>query len=91
MKEILTKKYGKPWSDRTTWDNDLFKNDRSQWGLAVSIGHLSYGALWDTSKTFITLVLNGDNYEITLLAAYDSRELKEWADKIKEEKDKSKF
>jgi len=91
LKEILAKKYGKPWSDRTTWDNDLFKNDRSQWGLAVSIGHLSYGALWDTSKTYITLGLSGDNYEITLLAAYDSRELKEWADKIKEEKAKSKF
>jgi hypothetical protein len=47
--------------------------------------------LWDTSKTYITLGLSGDNYEITLLAAYDSRELKEWADKIKEEKAKSKF
>ncbi|GAI82346.1 unnamed protein product [marine sediment metagenome] len=91
LKGILTKKYGKPKSDRTTWDNDLFKNDRSQWGLAVSIGHLSYGTMWETSNTYITLILNGDNYEITLLAAYDSRKLKNWADKIKNETDKSKF
>ena len=91
LKEILTKKYGKPWSDRTTWDNDLFKDDRSQWGLAVSIGHLSYGTLWDTPKTYITLGLSGDNYEISLLVAYDSIELKEWVKKIKEEKAKSKF
>jgi len=91
LKEILAKKYGKPKSDRTTWDNDLYKNDRSKWGFAVSLGHLSYGAIWETSNTFITLVLNGDNYEITLLAAYDSRKLKNWVDKIKNEIDKSKF
>jgi hypothetical protein len=91
LKEILAKKYGKPWSDRTTWDNDLFKNDRSQWGLAVSIGHLSYGTIWDTSNTHVTLGLSGDNYEISLLVAYDSRELEKWVDEIKEEKAKSKF
>ncbi|MBA7515713.1 hypothetical protein ES705_07756 [subsurface metagenome] len=91
LKEILTKKYGKPWSDRTTWDNDLFKDDRSQWGLAVSIGHLSYGNIWETSTTYITLWLDGDNYEISLGVAYDSVELKEWVKKIKEEKAKSKF
>jgi len=91
LKEILTKKYGKPKTDRTTWDNDLFKDDRSQWGLAVSIGHLSYGNIWETSKTYITLRLDGDNYEISLIVAYDSRKLKNWVDKIKSEKDKSKF
>jgi len=91
LKEILTKKYGKPKSDRTTWDNDLFKNDRSQWGLAVSIGHLTYGAIWEIPKTYITLRLDGDNYEISLIAAYDSRKLKSWVDKIKSETDKSNF
>ena len=91
LKEILTKKYGKPKTDRITWDNDLFKNDMSQWGLAVSIGHLSYGNIWETSTTYITLGLNGDNYEISLIAAYDSRKLKNWADKIKSEKNKSNF
>ncbi len=91
LKEILTKEYGKPKTDRMAWDNDLFKNDRSQWGLAVSIGHLSYGNIWETSTTYITLRLDGDNYEISLVAAYDSRKLKNWADKIKSEKNKSIF
>jgi len=91
LKEILTKKYGKPLTDRITWDDDLFKNDRSQWGLAVSIGDLSYGATWETSTTYITLRLWGDNYEISLVLAYDSRELEEWVKKIKEERAKSEF
>jgi len=91
LKEILTEKYGKPKSDRTTWHNDLYKSDRSEWGFAVSLGHLSYGAIWETPKTYITLVLNGDNYKINLLIAYNSVELDEWVDKIKEEKAKKDF
>ena len=91
LKKTLTEKYGKPLTDRTTWDDDLFKNDRSEWGLAISIGDLSYGATWETSTTYITLRLNGDNYEISLVLAYDSRELEEWVKKIKEEQEKSQL
>jgi len=75
LKELLIKQYGKPLTDRTTWDSDLYKDDRSEWGFAVSLGHLSYGATWETSATYITLGLNGDNYKINLLLAYDSKEL----------------
>ena len=59
--------------------------------MAVSVGHLLYAVQWETSTTYITLGLNGDNYEISLIAAYDSRKLKNWADKIKSEKNKSNF
>jgi len=75
LKELLIKQYGKPLTDRTTWDSDLYKDDISEWGFAVSLGHLSYGATWETSATYITLGLNGDNYKINLLLAYDSKEL----------------
>jgi len=91
LKDILIKEYGKPKSDRMTWDNDLYKDDRSEWGFAVSLGHLSYGNIWETSNTYITLGLNGDNYKINLIVSYDSRKLKNWADKIKSEKNKSNF
>ena len=91
LKEILTKKYGKPKKDEKIWDNELYKDDRSSWGLAVSVGHLAYGASWETSTTEIVLRLSGDNYKISLILAYDSKELKEWANKIKEEKAKSNF
>jgi len=92
LKEILTKKYGKPKSDLGTfWKNDLFKDDKSKWGMAISVGHLVYGVQWETPTTKITLKLSGDNYKIMLIIAYDSKELKEWANKIKEERAKSKF
>jgi hypothetical protein len=84
FKELLTKKYGKPKKDVVTWKNDLFKNNKQEWGTAISIGHLSYVTLWETSTTEIGLALGGDNYEIWLAVGYDSKKLKEWAKEIKE-------
>ncbi|GAH71775.1 unnamed protein product, partial [marine sediment metagenome] len=91
LKETLTKKYGKPKFDKVTWDDDLYKDDRSHWGFAVSLGHLDYFSSWETSTTYISLRLNGDNYKISLVIAYESRELEEWVKRIEEEKAKSKF
>lgn len=91
LKEILTKKYGEPQTDLIIWKNDLFKNKKQDWGTAISIGHLVYRASWNTSTSTIILVLGGDNYQISLGISYDSKELDEWANKIKEEKAKSKF
>ena len=91
LKEILTKKYDKPVLDKKIWENDLFKDDRSSWGLAVSVGHLKYFSSWETSTTYINLGIDGDNYKISLTIGYYSKELEEWADKILEEKAKSNF
>ena len=91
LKEILIKKYGKPLTEGRTWDNDLYKDDKSEWGFAISLGHLSYGATWETSTTHISLGLNGDNYKINLLLAYDSKELKAWIKQIKEKETSKEF
>jgi hypothetical protein len=32
VKEILIKKYGKPISDDVDWDNELYRDDKSEWG-----------------------------------------------------------
>lgn len=89
LKELFTKKYGKPKREEVIWKNDLFKNKKQDWGTAISIGHLGYVATWETPTTEIGMVLAGNNYEIFLSVGYKSKELKEWADKIKEEKAKS--
>ncbi len=91
VKEILTKKYGKPKRDVVTWKNDLFKNKKQDWGTAISIGHLVYVSIWETPTTEIGMALGGNNYEIFLSVGYDSKELEEWVKKIKEEKAKDKF
>jgi len=100
LKEILIKKYGEPDKKKLLtlygrgeiyWRDDLFKDDRSEWGFAISLGDLSYSSIWETPTTRIALILDGDNYEINLRIIYISRELEEWANKIIEEKAKSDF
>ena len=89
LKEILIKKYGKPIGNRVRWENDLYKDDKNEWGMAISIGDLEYWAWWKTPTTEICLLLTGDNYKITLDIHYHSKKLKEWANKIKEDKAKN--
>jgi len=71
----LKNKYGPPKKDDTFWKNDLYKEDPSNWGLAVAVGHLSKYTGWETSRSSIILVLTGDNYTIDLEIEYSSQEL----------------
>jgi len=95
LKELLTKKYGKPSKKKLLslydreeiyWGYELYKDDEGDWGLAISVGELSYVSIWETPTTEIELILDGDNYEINLRIIYISKELKEWSDKILEDK-----
>ncbi len=74
VKAILTDKYGTPVDDRTVWSNDLFKDDPSSYGMAVAVGHLKYVTRWETPTETITIILGGDNYEVTMGAVYLSKE-----------------
>lgn len=69
----LTEKYGEPNYNRDVWLNTLFQDHPEDYGLAVSIGHLMYGAEWETPTTKISLVLSGDNYKCTLIIGYTSK------------------
>lgn len=91
LKDILIKKYERPVEDKIEWKNDSYKDDKIKWGLAISVGDLIYDTRWETNNTEITLRLSGDNYKIYLVLRYESKELKEWADKIIEERIKSSF
>jgi len=87
IKETLTKKYGNPETEMPgLWKNDLYKDDKNYWGKAISMGHLVYGASWETSTTRIDILLWGDNYNIKLALYYTSKELEKWVNKINEEK-----
>ena len=50
FKLLLGKKYGKAEIDGSSWKNELYKNNPEDWGLAISIGHLVYYALWKTTR-----------------------------------------
>ncbi|MBE3128663.1 MAG: hypothetical protein IMZ60_03175 [Actinobacteria bacterium] len=79
LKEILTKEYGKPKTDKVIWKRDVFKDDKSYWGTAVVGGDLSCSAQWETPTTEINLKLFGEDWRIILIVSYESKELTEWA------------
>jgi hypothetical protein len=86
LKDLLSKKYGDPINDDVVWRDDFYKKDKSDWGLAISIGDLIYKSFWETPTTEIELLLSGDNYNIELGIKYTSKELKDWAkDVVKED------
>jgi len=79
LREILTKEYGKPKTDKVIWKRDVFKDDKSYWGTAVVGGDLSCSAQWETPTTEINLKLFGEDWRIILIVSYESKELTEWA------------
>jgi len=85
LKEILTKKYGQPVRDDQVWKNDLYRDNSSEWGMAVAVGHLVYQVRWATESTEIIIQLAGDNFDITLAIEYRSKNLRELEEKAKEE------
>lgn len=92
IKELLINKYGPfigPSEDNSDyfWRNDLYTDDYQNWGMAVSIGHLVFMSKWQTEDTDIGLILSGDNYEVTLIIEYVSKEFESLEDiEIRESK-----
>jgi hypothetical protein len=77
IKNQLINKYGKPKKDDVSWLNDLYKDDPSDYGMAVSVGHLNYLTEWHLPITEIQLVLTGDNYKINLWVDYIAKAYKD--------------
>jgi len=73
LRALLREKYGKPTSDKMVWRDDLYKNDPSNWGIAVGSGRLSYFTEWQTPETKINLALSGDNFKVNFVLRYGSK------------------
>ncbi|MDD2729514.1 hypothetical protein [Malikia sp.] len=76
IKNLLIEKYGDPKETLEFWNNNLYKEDLDEWGMAVSCGHVVFFEIWDVSDTHIELHLHGDNYESKLSLMYQSLSLK---------------
>jgi hypothetical protein len=81
---LVNQKYGKPESNDAVWLNDLYRDDPSNYGTAVSIGHYVKQAIWETERTKIMHTLRGDNFEITHGINYLSKELESLSEETKE-------
>lgn len=89
IKDSLIEKYGKATKDNVVWRNDLYKDDPSDWGMAVSVGHLNFEATWKLPETKIHLLLKGDNYKITHILDYMS-EIPKYKELMKKAIEKAK-
>jgi len=78
IKNQLVEKYGSPDKDDTIWSDDLYKDDPSEHGMALSVGHLMYVAEWYLPETIIQLLLKGDNYSVTLWVEYVGADFREF-------------
>lgn len=78
---LLSKKYGEPDWNSPEWKNRLYQDDPSDYGFAVSLGHLVYSAGWLKDKTEISVFLTGENYDITFILQYVSTKYKQLREK----------
>lgn len=83
--EALIEKYGQPNKETTNWLIDTYRNMRSKWGLALSLGHLEYFVLWKTQSTTIECSLREENYNVLCLVEYWSIEYSHLLEEIRKE------
>lgn len=84
IKNILISKYGRPLSEKALWHDPLYKGDDSNWGLAISQGHLELNSRWKDNETEILLRLSGGNNRLSLVVEYSGLEYKELTQKAQE-------
>jgi len=70
IKDILVEEHGKAEDEKTLWQDSLYEDDRPNWGLALSLGHLEFNSLWKDSDTEIQLRLYGGNGRVFLVVLY---------------------
>lgn len=70
LKGLLTKKYGVPTSEKDLWLNNLYRDSPSDWGMAISTGHLAKYVTWELGRTTVSMLLHGDNFKVSLGVDY---------------------
>jgi len=72
LRDTVSKKYGAPSSHNEYWSGDLYRDDPSEYGMAVLSGELSRYTEWSTPETQILLAMNGENYAAHISVEYIS-------------------
>lgn len=70
IKDLMVQKYGRPIEDKISWEDVTHKENISEWGNAIGMGHLEYVSKWSTRKTEVLLRLFGGEDEISLEVTY---------------------
>ncbi len=84
IRDILVEIYGKPLTDSALWQNNRYKEEPSNWGQALSQGHLMFDSTWQDSDTEIHLQLHGEMEKTFLVVEYAGLDYKDLAQKVTE-------
>lgn len=71
---ILKNKYGQMKSSDEYWNDDLYRDDPSDHGMAILVGDYSLYNVWETPSTKIIHSLSGENFEANHGVSYYSHE-----------------
>lgn len=76
FRNALTKKYGEPFWDNEKWSSDSKKEYYSDdKGNALCYGYLSYMTWYVADRTYISMSMSADNYDISMIIDYESTEI----------------
>jgi hypothetical protein len=70
LKDLLAQKYGEPQDEGEVWNDDFYKNDPEQWGMAISKGDHSRYVTWKHQGTTTCLAIWGDNFKVMVAIEY---------------------
>jgi len=71
----LKEKYGEGEPD-IIWTDDLYRDDKQKWGMAIAAEHLKIKHTWDTEDTSIVAEISGKNFKIDVSIRYSSKSIK---------------
>ena len=60
----LRNRYGQPEFEEMRWRDRLFADRPERYGDAISAGHLTYLARWDTPQLRLLMALRGERYQV---------------------------
>ncbi len=82
IRDILVEKYGNPETESARWEDNRYKDEPSNWGEALSLGHLKFDTTWQDSETEIHLQIQGGREKILLVVEYAGLNYKDLARKV---------
>ncbi|MBD3422438.1 MAG: hypothetical protein GF398_20175 [Chitinivibrionales bacterium] len=68
----LSKIYGTPRARNFDWKNPMYKNDKSKWGFAISIGFLKCNVIWQFKNTKVDLNISGGKHSFNTMIEYSA-------------------
>ena len=83
IRDILIQTYGKPDAEKVRWKDKQYQDDRSNWGLALSLGHLEFSSFWRDSETEIQFRAYGGKNRVSLVVLYSGLKYMDLAKKVR--------